>query len=150
MTMNSRPRRALIAATAMIALVVAACGATATPVPQEDAEAATCAAIQTFSDELRELYSLDTATASIEDYQAQRTVVVDSWAAVTTSLEGVEAADDAAVTAGKAAVTAAIDSFPTDAPVAEAVEGVRTAADPMRAAYLEMADGLGCAIATPF
>ena len=66
------------------------------------------------------------------------------------SLEGVEAADAAAVEAGKTAVETAIDSFPTDAPIADAVEGVRTAADPMRDAYLEMADGLGCAIATPF
>jgi hypothetical protein len=133
-----------------IAAVLAACGAAATPVPQEDAEAASCAAIQTFSDELRALYSLDPASASIEDYQAQRDVVTDSWDAVKESLEGVEAADAAAVEAGKAAVETAIDSFPTDAPIDQAVEGVRTAADPMRDAYLEMADGLGCAIATPF
>lgn len=139
-----------IAVTLSLAALLAACGAAATPTPQEDAEAASCAAIQTFSDELRALYSLDPATGSIEDYQAQRTVVVDSWDAVKQSLGGVEAADAAAVEAGKAAVETAISGFPTDAPVAEAVEGVRTAADPMRAAYLEMADGLGCAIATPF
>jgi hypothetical protein len=133
-----------------IAAVLAACGGGATPVPQEDAEAATCAAIQTFSDELRSLYSLDTTTASIEDYKAQRLVVEQAWDDVQASLPGLEAADDAAVEAGRAAVEEAIDNFPTDAPVADAVEGVRAAADPMRDAYLEMADGLGCAIATPF
>lgn len=148
--MTLRSRISTIVAGLSLALVVAACGATATPVPQEDAEAATCAAIQAFSDELRALYSLDPASASIEDYQAQREVVTDSWDAVTASLEGVEAADAAAVEAGRTAVETAIGNFPTDAPVADAVEGVRTAADPMRDAYLEMADGLGCAIATPF
>lgn len=148
--MNRPSRITALVGAATLALVVAACGGAATPVPQEDAEAATCAAIQTFSDELRSLYSLDPASASIEDYQAQREVVTDSWDAVKSSLEGVEAADAAAVEAGKAAVETAITSFPTDAPIADAVAGVRTAADPMRDAYLEMADGLGCAIATPF
>lgn len=148
--MTLRSRITTIVAMISIAAVLAACGAAATPVPQEDAEAASCAAIQTFSDELRALYSLDPASASVEDYQAQRQVVVDSWDAVKTSLEDVEAADAAAVEAGKTAVEDAIKDFPTDAPVADAVEGVRTAADPMRDAYLEMADGLGCAIATPF
>lgn len=148
--MTLRRRMTTTVAMLSIAAVLAACGAAATPVPQEDAEAASCAAIQTFSDELRALYSLDPASASIEDYQAQRDVVSDSWDAVKESLEGVEAADAAAVEAGKAAVETAISSFPTDAPIDEAVEGVRTAADPMRDAYLEMADGLGCAIATPF
>jgi hypothetical protein len=139
-----------MAATLSLAALLAACGAGATPTPQEDAEAATCAAIQTFSDEVRALYSLDPAAASIEDYKAQRLVVEQAWDDVQASLTGVEAADDAAVEAGKAAVESAIGSFPTDAPVDEAVESVRTAADPMRDAYLEMADGLGCAIATPF
>ncbi len=148
--MTLRSRITTTVALLSIAAVLAACGAAATPVPQEDAEAASCAAIQTFSDELRALYSLDPASASIEDYQAQRDVVTDSWDAVKASLEGLEAADSAAVEAGKTAVETAIDSFPTDAPIADAVESVRTAADPMRDAYLEMADGLGCAIATPF
>lgn len=148
--MIRRPKLTAIVVAGAFALVVAACSGGATPTPQEDAEAATCTAIQTFSDELRALYSLDPASASVEDYQAQRTVVVDSWDAVKASLEDVEAADAAAVEAGKTAVEEAIKGFPTDAPVADAVEGVRTAADPMRDAYLEMADGLGCTIATPF
>lgn len=148
--MIRRHKLTALVAAGMLAIVAAACGGAATAVPQGDAEAATCTAIQTFSDELRKLYSLDPAAASIEDYQAQRTVVVDSWDAVKASLEDVEAADAAAVEAGKTAVEEAIKAFPTDAPVADAVEGVRTAADPMRDAYLEMADGLGCAIATPF
>jgi hypothetical protein len=148
--MNLRRRTTTIIAALSLAAVLAACSGGATPTPQEDAETASCAAIQTFSDELRALYSLDPASASIEDYQAQRDVVTDSWDAVKASLEGVEAADAAAVEAGKAAVETAIASFPTDAPVADAIEGVKTASDPMRAAYLEMADGLGCAIATPF
>lgn len=148
--MSLRTRTVALVGAMSIALVVGACGAAATPVPQEDAEAAACAAIQTFSDELRSLYSLDPTSASTEDFQAQREVVTNSWDAVKTSLEGVEAADAASVEAGKTAVEEAVADFPTDVPVAEGVETVKTASDSIRQAYLEMADGLGCAIATPF
>lgn len=148
--MNLRTRAVALVGAMSIALVVGACGAAATPTPQADAEGAACAAIQTFSDELRSLYSLDPTTASTEDYQAQRQVVADSWDAVKTSLEGVTASDEAAVEAGKTAVEEAVKAFPTDVPVSEGVETVKTASDGIRQAYLEMANGLGCAIATPF
>jgi hypothetical protein len=35
-------------------------------------------------------------------------------------------------------------------PIADAISGVKTAAEPLKAAYKEMADGMGCAIVTPY
>ena len=35
-------------------------------------------------------------------------------------------------------------------PIADAIAGVKTAAEPLKTAYKEMADGLGCNIATPY
>jgi hypothetical protein len=133
-----------------VAVVVAACSGGATPTPQGDAEAAACAAIQTWSDEMRAFAALEPATASIEDVSAQAGAVKAAWSDVKSSLEGVEAADEAAVVAAGATLEAALGDFSTDVPVTDAIAEVKTAADPLKAAYGEMADGLGCAIATPY
>jgi hypothetical protein len=148
--MSRRHRLAALVAAGSIALVVAACGAAATPTPQGDAEAAVCSAIQTWSDEMRQFVGLEAGTASVEDVQAQRDVVTQAWADVKTALGGVESADEAAVEAGWASLEAALKDIPTDVPVADAIAGVKAAAESLKSAYTEMADGLGCKIATPY
>jgi hypothetical protein len=148
--MNPRHRLATLVAAGTIAVVVAACGAAATPTPQGDAEAAVCSSLQTWSDEMREFVALDASSASAEDVQAQRDVVTQAWADVKTALGGVESADEAAVEAGWATLEAALKDIPTDVPIADAIAGVQAAAEPLKSAYREMADGLGCAVVTPY
>lgn len=148
--MNPRHRLATIVAAGTIAIVVAACGAAATPTPQGDAEAAVCSAVQTWSDEMRALVGLDASSASVADVEAQRDVVTQAWADVKTALGGIEVADEGAVEAGWATLEAALRDIPTDVPIADAIAGVQAAAEPLKSAYREMADGLGCKIATPY
>jgi len=148
--MNPRHRLATLVAAGTIAIVVAACGAAATPTPQGDAEAAVCSAVQTWSDEMRELVGLDVGSASVEDVQAQRDVVTQAWADVKTALGGVSSADTAAVEAGWTTLEAALKDIPTDVPIADAIAGVKAAAEPLKSAYREMADGLGCKVVTPY
>jgi len=148
--MNPRRRLATLVVAGSIALVVAGCGAAATPTPQGDAEAAVCSAVQTWSDEMRALVGLDVSSASVEDVEAQRDVVTQAWADVKTALGGIEVADEAAVEAGWASLEAALKDIPTDVPIADAIAGVKAAAEPLKSAYKEMADGLGCKIATPY
>ena len=62
----------------------------------------------------------------------------------------ISSADAAAVEAGWASLEAALKDIPTDVPIAQAITGVKAAAVPLKAAYREMADGMGCAIATPY
>jgi hypothetical protein len=99
---------------------------------------------------MRKLTDLDPATASAEDVQAQADVVSNAWDDVKTAMEGVTVADQAAVEAGWASLETALKNIPTDVPIADAIAGIKTAAEPLKAAYKEMADGLGCKIATPY
>jgi hypothetical protein len=140
---------AIIGALSLV-VAVAACSGSSTPSPQPDAEAAVCSALQTWSDEMRAFTSLDPTTASAEDVAAQRDAITAAWADVQSSMAGVEAADEAAVEAGWATLEAALKDIPTDVPVADAISGVKAAAEPLKTAYKEMADGMGCAIATPY
>jgi ribosomal protein S12 methylthiotransferase accessory factor YcaO len=148
--MKNRHRLSIIVSAVMLTLVVAACGGAATPSPQPAAEQAVCEAVQTWSDEMRTLTSLDPATASAEDIQAQADVVSNAWDDVKTAMEGVTVADQAAIEAGWASLEAALKNVPTDVPIADAIAGIKSAAEPLKTAYKEMADGLGCKIATPY
>ena len=148
--MGIRQRSILVMGALSVALAVAACGGGATASPQADAEKAACDAIQTWSDAMRQFAALDASSASIEDVQAQADVVEEAWADVKTSMDNVEAADEAAFLAAGAELEAALTDFSTDVPVADAIDEIKTAADPLKAAYGEVADGLGCAIATPY
>ena len=147
--MESRTRLVLAAIAVATALVVAACDIGATPTPQSDAEAAVCDALQVWSDEMNALEDLSTSD-SIEEFQAQADVVAAAWDDVKVALEGVESADRAAVEAGGEALAAALGDFSTDVPVTEAWAELQAAAEPLKAAYKEMADGMSCAIATPY
>ena len=148
--MGIRQRSVLVTGALSVALAVAACGGGATASPQADAEQAACAAIQTWSDEMRQFAALDASSASIEDVQAQADAVEEAWADVKTSMDNVEAADEAAFLAAGAELEAALTDFSTDVPVADAIDEIKTAADPLKAAYGEVADGLGCTIVTPY
>jgi hypothetical protein len=148
--MSLRSRSLAVFGALSLAIVVGACSGGATPSPQPDAEAATCAALQTWSDEMRALTALDPATATADDVAAQRDAVTTAWDAVQASLTDVNAADKAAVEAGWAGLEAALKDIPSDVPIADAISGVKAAAEPLKAAYTEMADGMGCAIVTPY
>jgi len=148
--MGLRSRSLAIIGALSLAIVVGACSGGATPSPQPAAEAATCTALQGWSDEMRAFAALDPATASAEDVAAQRDAVTTAWDAVQASLTDVGASDKAAVEAGWAGLEAALKSIPSDVPIADAIDGVKAAAVPLQAAYKEMADGMGCAIATPY
>ena len=73
-----------------------------------------------------------------------------AWDDVQASLTDVKASDKAAVEAGWAGLQAALKNIPSDVPIADAINGVKAAAVPLKAAYKEMADGMGCAIVTPY
>lgn len=149
--MRTRTRSMYAAGLLAIVLAVGACATPATTAPpQSDAEKAACAAIQTWSDEMRAFAELDPTTATSEDVDAQAEAVSASWAAVMESLRAVESADEAALETAAEGLEAALAEFPTDVPVADAIDSVKTAAEPLREAYQEMANGLGCAIATPY
>jgi hypothetical protein len=148
--MSLRSRSLAAIAALSLAVVVGACSGAATPSPQPDAEAATCTALQAWSDEMRALTALDPTTATADDVAAQRDAVTAAWADVQASLADVSAADKAAVEAGWADLEAALKDIPSDVPVADAINGVKEAAAPLKAAYKEMADGMGCAIVTPY
>jgi hypothetical protein len=148
--MNRRHRLAAVIATGALALVVSACSTAATPTPQGDAEQAVCSALQVWSDEMNQLTGLDPATASVDDVNAQRDAVTAAWDDVKTALGGVNVADEAAVEAGWATLEAALKDIPSDVPIADAIAGIKTAAEPIKASYTEMADGLECKIATPY
>ena len=145
-------RNRSIAVIGALSLVVAlsACSGGATPTPQADAEAAVCTALQVWSDEMREFVALDASTATADDVAAQRDVVTAAWDDVKSSMTDVESADAAAVEAGWATLEEALKDIPTDVPVADAIAGVKAAAEPLKATYKEMADGMGCKIATPY
>ncbi len=148
--MSLRSRSLAAIAALSLAVVVGACSGGATPSPQPDAEAATCTALQAWSDEMRAFTALDPATASADDVAAQRDAVATAWDAVQASLTDVKASDKAAVEAGWAGLQEALKNIPSDVPIAEAINGVKVAAVPLKAAYKEMADGMGCAIVTPY
>jgi hypothetical protein len=148
--MSLRSRSLAIFGALSLAIVVGACSGGSTPSPQPAAEAATCAALQAWSDEMRAFTALDPATASADDVAAQRDAVATAWDEVQASLTDVKASDKAAVEAGWAALQAALNNIPSDVPIADAINGVKAAAVPLKAAYKEMADGMGCTIATPY
>ena len=148
--MSLRSRSLAVIGALSLAIVVGACSGGATPSPQPDAEAATCTALQAWSDEMRAFAALDPATASADDVAAQRDAVTTAWDAVQASLTDVKASDKAAVEAGWAGLQAALKDIPSDVPIADAINGVKAAAVPLKAAYKEMADGMGCAIVTPY
>jgi hypothetical protein len=117
---------------------------------QAGAEADACAAIQTWSDQMRALTEIDPATASVDDVRAQLDAIKTSWQDIKTSLSDVTAADkDAVVQAGDSLETA-IDNVSTDEPITQMVDGVKSAADPLKQSYQEMANGLGCTINNPY
>ena len=148
--MGFRNRSLAIIAALSLAVVVGACSGGASPSPQPDAEAATCTALQTWSDEMRAFVALDPATASADDVAAQRDAISAAWVDVQASLTDVKASDKAAVEAAWAGLQVALKNIPSDVPIADAINGVKAAAVPIKAAYKEMADGMGCAIATPY
>jgi ABC-type transport system substrate-binding protein len=148
--MSLRSRSLAIIGALSLVVVVGACSGGATPSPQPAAEAATCSALQAWSNEMKAFTSLDPATATADDVAAHRDAVATAWDAVQASLADVKASDKAAVEAGWAALEAALKNISKDVPVAEAINGVKAAAVPLKSAYKEMADGMGCAIATPY
>jgi len=148
--MSLRSRSLAAIAALSLAVVVGACSGGATPSSQPDAEAATCSALQAWSDEMRAFAALDPATASADDVAAQRDAVTTAWDDVQASLTDVKASDKAAVEAAWAGLQVALKNIPSDVPIADAINGVKAAAVPIKAAYKEMADGMGCKIATPY
>jgi hypothetical protein len=127
-----------------------ASGSAASDSVQAGAEQQACAAIQTWSDEMRALVAMDASTASVDDVKAQADKIRASWEAVRASLQNVDATDEDAVVAAGQQLATGIDSFQTDVPVADAIAAVQTSALPLKNAYTEMANGLGCSIQNPY
>ncbi len=148
--MHLRRRSILAVVVLAMAIGVAACGGGATPTPQADAEKAACAAIQTWSDEMRQFEALDPTTATADDVKAQAGAVQSAWADVKSAMGAVNAADKAAFMAAGDTLEAALKNIPTDVPVADAIAGVKTAAAPLKATYTEVANGINCVLVTPY
>ena len=73
---------------------------------QAEAEAATCEALQTFSDEMRTLTSMDATNATVDEVKAQRSKVQSAWAKVKDAYADVDGADTAALDGGRGAARA--------------------------------------------
>jgi hypothetical protein len=118
---------------------------------QDTAEAAACDAIEAWSDSMKALRDLDPSTSSIEDIEAQREAIGVAWTDVKLRLQDVDAADeDAVVEAAKSLESTLDEGLQTDIPVADAIDEVQTAGEPLRAVYRDMADGLGCELVDPY
>ena len=145
--------RRLAAAGAALALVVAlaGCGAASpTPMTQAQAEQSTCAAIQTLSDELRAFAALDPASTPVKVIGTQRAAVAAAWEQLKYSYQQIETANTAALATAGDALEATINAFDKNAPIAGEIDKIKAAAQPLKAAYQQLANGLGCQIATPY
>jgi hypothetical protein len=140
--------RSVLALACAAVLALGACNA-GTP-SQPEAEAATCAAIQVWSDEMRTLTSMDATNATLDEVKAQRSVVQSAWAEVRDAYADVEGADTAALEEGAALLEQALRNIPSGVPVQDVIANLKIASVPLQVAYREVADGLGCAIATPY
>jgi hypothetical protein len=117
---------------------------------QSAAEANACAAMQAWSDEMRALVDMDPTTASVDDVRAQLDTIKTAWQDIKTSLDEVQAADEEAVVEAGDGPETAVDDVSTDAPIADMVDQVKTAAQPLKQVYQNMADGLGCTLQNPY
>ena len=117
---------------------------------QTAAEAKACDAIQTWSDEMHKLGAIDTTTASVDDVKAQVLAIKNAWASVKTALQDVSVADKQAVEDAGKGLETAVDDVQTDVPIAQMVDNVQTAAEPLRAVYQQMDNGLGCTLQSPY
>lgn len=140
--------RSVLALACAAVLALAACGV-GTP-SQAEAEAATCDALQTFSDEMRTLTSMDATNATVDEVKAQRSKVQSAWAEVKDTYADVPGADVAALEDAAALLDRALRNIPSGVPVTDVIANLKIAAVPLQAAYREAADGLGCTIAAPF
>jgi len=133
----------------LLILSLAACSGAATPTPQAAAEQAACDALSTWATAIHDLQAMDPSTASIDDVKAQATKVQDDWDALKTSLQAVTTADEAALETAWTGLSQAIDAIPTDQPVSTVIDGLKTAAAPIKDAYTEIANGMGCPQVNP-
>ena len=117
---------------------------------QTAAEAKACDAIQTWSDEMHKLGAIDTTTASVDDVKAQVLAIKNAWANVKTALNDVNVADKQAVEDAGKGLETAVDNVQTNVPIAQMVDSVQTAAEPLRAVYQQMDNGLGCTLQSPY
>ena len=140
-------RSVLVLACAAV-LALGACNA-GTP-SQPEAEAATCEALQVWSDEMRTLTAMDASNATLDEVKAQRSQVQRAWAEVTEAYADVEGADTEALAEAADLLERALRNIPSGVPVSDVIANLKIAAVPLQAAYREVADGLGCSIANPF
>ncbi len=125
----------------LLMLVVSACTNQAT---QSEAETAVCDSLAELDSSLQALADLDPASASIEDVQAAREDVQASFDQVREEITGIDDADDAALDSAWNEVAQAIDDFPSDEPIEDALATIQPGIDAVRDAHSEMANGLGC------
>ena len=125
-------------------------GETAGASGQTAAETKACDAIQTWSDEMKALTAIDTTTASVDDVKAQVIKIKTAWGDVKTALGDVDVADEQAMADAGKELETAVDNVQTDVPVAQMVDSVQTAAEPVRNVYKEMSNGIGCTLQNPY
>ena len=147
--MSGVKRVAAFAGTAaLMAAALAACAPQAqvqeSPTAQAGAEQTVCDSLAAFRGSVEDLLALDPSTASIDDVKAARRNIDQAWADVRASASSVEIADQEAVEDAWQGLAEAVDDVPTDQPISEAVASIRAQAEEVRAAYAEMADGVGC------
>src|SRR5918997_1360853 len=101
---------------------------------QAAAEGEACSALQTWSDEMHALGDMDTETASADDVEAQLGEIETAWDEVLAASEGVESADQQAVSDAGQELETAIDdaSASDDVPIAQVIDDVEAAAQPLR------------------
>ena len=99
---------------------------------------------------MRALTTIDTNTASVDDVKAQVIKIKTAWSEVKNALHEVDQADEQAMADAGKGLETAVDNVQTDVPVAQMVDNVQTAAEPVRNVYKEMANGLGCTLQNPY
>ncbi len=99
---------------------------------------------------MRVLVAMDPTTVGATELVAQKQKVETDWANVEKAMKDVSNADKAAVEAGWTTLKAALDSFDASKGLPDQLAAIKTAAQPLQAAYKQMGNGLGCTFVTPY
>lgn len=139
-----RPSRAL-ALVAAVAFAVAACGGTtASTTPQDSAEIAACQTLNDLQASISAFRTLVPVTTDLQTVQTARTEISAQWTALEAELAAVEGVDTAAFETAVTELGTAVQSLPSDAPLADSYDDVQAASDALVTEYDALAKDLGC------
>lgn len=126
---------------ALLLLALAGCGQ---PTTVDEAKVQLCQDLSTFRDTVRTLISADQDT-TVEEFQANREAVAESYAAVQESAASVQEAQLDDLEAAYTNLDQAIQAIPTNATMLEAVDSLRDEAAALDSAWQDLLAEVQCA-----